>query len=486
VPVSSITSLQSSAAPGIPTTLNGATITVTVGSFVAHPGMYYAGATQIAAVLPSATPTGTGTITVSYNNGTSNAEPLTVVSSALGLDTYFGGGTGLGVATDAVTYSLFSYTNSAKPGESIVLWGSGLGADTADSDTTVTTTPHAINVPITIYIGGIAVTPSYAGSSGYPGLNQINVTIPTNVGTGCGISVVAVTGTGAAAVVTNLMTLPIGADGGVCVDTSFGLSYNGTQLSGTTSGAATKTGLLSIVQNTTPVSGNSGGLTTGADALFYGYPATTPTSNSGGGVTSIGNCSVTTTALNVTGTAATPTGLDAGAVSIQGPTGTQQMTKLVIPNEPATGEYYLQPANSFFPPTGGTFTFTGTGGADVGSFTASISYTNPMVWTNMSGIASVTRASGQAITWTGGDPNTYVYIDGSSSSDTASASFFCSAPVSAGQFTIPSYILLALPAGTSGSLGVGNYATPVTFTASGLTTGLVQAGVGFSINPNYN
>ena len=77
VPVSSITTLQSTLSPGIPTTLNGATITVTVSGFTAHPGMYYAGATQIAAVLPSGTPAGTGTVTVSYGGAASNAATLT-------------------------------------------------------------------------------------------------------------------------------------------------------------------------------------------------------------------------------------------------------------------------------------------------------------------------------------------------------------------------------------------------------------------------
>ena len=61
--------LQSSASPGIPTKLEGATLTVTVGGFAAHPAMYYATPSQIAAVLPSDTPVGAATITVSYTAG---------------------------------------------------------------------------------------------------------------------------------------------------------------------------------------------------------------------------------------------------------------------------------------------------------------------------------------------------------------------------------------------------------------------------------
>ena len=98
-----------------------------------QPAMYYATPGQIAAVLPSNTPTGNATITVTYNNATSNAFSFQVVPYALGLNTYFGSGSGLVLATDNATGDKITYTNSAKPGETVVLYGSGLGADTATS-----------------------------------------------------------------------------------------------------------------------------------------------------------------------------------------------------------------------------------------------------------------------------------------------------------------------------------------------------------------
>lgn len=478
-----VSALQSSAAPGIPKSLNGASISVTVNGTTVQPAMYYAIATQLAAVLPSSTPAGTGTITVTYNGTPSNAATITVVPSALGLDTYYGTGSGLGVATDAVTGALITYLNSAKPGQNLVLWGSGLGADTADSDTTFTTTPHAVSVATTVYIGGIAVTPGYAGSSGYPGLNQINVTVPSSVATGCGISVVVETGSGATANVSNTMTLPIGQSGGVCTDSVLG--YNGSQLTTTTTLSGTYSfGSLGILQSTTPVVAGQGGLETIASGVFeqVTYSASTTT----GSVTSLGSCAVSVAAFTTTTTIPTITGLDAGTITVTGPAGTQTLTNEVIPTLTGpSGIYELQPPNSFFPTTGGSFTFTGTGGKNIGAFTASISYTNPLSWTNMSTIKTVTRANGQPITWTGGAPNSYVIMVGSSSNSTASASFECYAPASAGQFTVPSYVLLALPAGNNGSLLVEN---PVvsTFTASGLTSGSVVSGVSFSISPTYN
>src|SRR5271169_4166684 len=47
--------LQDSSA-GLPLTLNGASITVVVNGVTTHPALYYTSPTQIAAVLPAATP----------------------------------------------------------------------------------------------------------------------------------------------------------------------------------------------------------------------------------------------------------------------------------------------------------------------------------------------------------------------------------------------------------------------------------------------
>jgi hypothetical protein len=73
----------------------------------------------------------------------------------------------------------------------------------------------------------------------------------------------------------------------------------------------------------------------------------------------------------------------------------------------------------------------------------------------------------------------------SSSSTTATASFTCIAPVSAGQFTVPAYILSALPAGT-GSVTVDNNTNYQTFNASGLNYGAAYGIVGVSVNSTFN
>jgi hypothetical protein len=369
------------------------------------------------------------------------------------------------VATNATTGALYNYTNSIAPGTTIVLWGSGAGA-TGDSDIVFTTSPHAASSLPTIYIGGVQANVLYAGSAGYPGVNQINVTVPASVPTGCGVSVVAVNGS----IVSNTITLPINVGGGVCNDPLTGI--NGSQIGTLTGKSNYNSGVLILIQST-----SAGKTISGADAIFENVQTTSSSTVSG--ITSVGSCSVTSQATIGTITIPTITGLDAGTITVTGPLGSQTLT--TIPT--LAGDYIAQLASGFIPASGGSFTFTGTGGKDVGSFTSSISYTNPLNWTNSS-IATVTRASGQNITWTGGASGSFVYIGGTSSSSTASASFVCYAPASAGSFTVPSYVLLALPSG-NGTLGITNEATPVSFTASGLDYGTMIVGVSFSISPNY-
>jgi uncharacterized protein (TIGR03437 family) len=461
--------LQSSAAPGIPKTLNGASVSVTVNGTTVQPALYYAIATQLAAVLPASTPVGTGTLTVTYNSTPSATFPIQAVQSALGFGTY-GGSV---IATNPTTGVLYSYTNSAKPGETIVLWGSGLGAISADSDTIFSSPPHPYSVFPTIYIGGVQANVLYAGDSGYPGVNQINVTIPTTVSPGCNVSLIAVSGSGSTAVSSNSVALSVATGGGACSDPAFGITgANITTLSGQ---STVKTGTLIIEQLTTPASSGTG--TTVADVGLATFQSVTGASFTGS-APSIGSCSLSQTIA----TGATKSlGLDAGSITLTGANSTASFTS----NPVVAGSYLAQLASGFIPSTGGSFTFTGTGGADVGSFHASVTFPNPLLtWTNTAADATITRSSGAQVTWTGGASGTYVLISGSSTSGNLTASFNCYTTQSALQFTVPAPILLSLPAGT-GSLLVENATNFQSFTASGLDSGAALGAVAQQINATY-
>ena len=491
-------------APPLKTTLNGVTINVTVNGTTTNPLFYYLFPTQIAAVLPSATPVGTGTITVTTSAGTSAPFSIQVVESAFGLLTT-NNGSGPAQGYDASInpnnqYILFNFSEAANPGDVLVLWGTGLGPVPNDA------TGVAVSGKVAVYIGGVAVTPQYAGRSGFAGLDQINVVVPSGV-SGCYVSVEVVTGS----YVSNFGTLPVAPKGSrACSD-----PFNAITASILNEAAQTGTlsiGFVALNETTTPaetidgITVSPGGTTDSGDAAFlkFTYSQLTQGASASGATASIGSCVVTTytaTESSPPPTAFTYTYLNAGpdvditgAASIAMPlrTITSGGTNFLIYSTPSAD-------TSFIPAAGGSFGFNnGTGGPDVGPFTVSLDLTSPLVWSNMNSISTITRSAGVTVNWTGGDPSSSTTISGLSygslnGSDTnyVVGSFTCQAQTSADTFTVPSFVLLALPPSASvggisfSTLAVSNVTAPVTFQATGIDVGWAEASFESSIFVTY-
>jgi hypothetical protein len=385
--------------------------------------------------------------------------------------------------TDNADGHLITTSNSAKPGETVLFWGSGLGANTKNSDVSPPTNWDNLNDITAFYLDSLQVPIAYQGRSGYQGVDQVAVTIPSNAPTGCAVSVVAVMGSGSSATVSNFVSLPIASNGGTCSDP---LAYVSPSQEAILSGKANvRFGEVSIGELTEPNSTNTGTTTTQeALAIFESISGTSLTGYQSSSHPSLGSCFVT---QSNSATAVNPfafAGLNAGSISVQGPTGTQPLTA-----EPSlTGIYLAEPLpTGFIPSSGGTFNFTGTGGSDVGSFSVFVAMPQPLVWTNATSDATVNRGGGVTVNWTGGGGTGFVDIAGGSVSSTAvfSAAFVCIAPVTAGTFTVPPPVLLALPAG-NGSLSVSNYTAPVSFSASGLDFALGLAFTTTDIKAAYN
>jgi uncharacterized protein (TIGR03437 family) len=460
--------LQSSAGSGLPSTLNGASVKVTSGSTVTVPAFYYAIAAQLALVLPSNTPLGPAQVTVTYNNQTSAPYTIQVVASAMGFDALYGAGIGLAVATDNNTGVAYSYNNSIPPNTTVVLWGSGLGGDPA-RDTKFVGAAFTINGLAHVYIGGLDAPIVYQGASGYPGVNQVDVTIPAGVQTGCNVSLVGVT---AAGVPTNFLTLPIGT--GACSDPVFGTS--GSQFQTLSGQTTVKTGFVGLLHSTTAATGTM-------DIAIANFLSTTGASyGSGSGSVSVGGCIVNESATLSGGTT---TGLDAGAISVTGPAGPVMLS--TFPQSP--GSYFAQLAAGFITSSGGTFPVHGGGGKDVGAFDTSVVFPNPiMTWTNQAAAATISLAAGFPVTWSGGGAGTVVFITGSSAGTVAGqqtyGNFVCIAPQSALAFNVPGYVTALLPAG-SGSVSVTNYSNYKTFSAPGLDFGATAGFVTYSVNSTF-
>src|SRR5262249_22004816 len=109
----------------LPTTLGGTSITVTMptpsGPTTVNAFMVYTVSSQVAAVLPSNTPTGTGMLTLTYN-GASGTVPIRVSPSTFGISTVNGSGGGAGVITFP-NYQLVTAAHPAKPGDVLIIWG---------------------------------------------------------------------------------------------------------------------------------------------------------------------------------------------------------------------------------------------------------------------------------------------------------------------------------------------------------------------------
>lgn len=487
------TGLQS---PPLQTTLSGTSVNVTVNGTTTHAILYYVTHGQIAAILPSATPVGTGTITVTTAAGTSPTAPITVVQSAFGILTTNQAGTGLGQIQDANNnYNLLSYTGSAKTGDAIVLWGSGLGPVTGDETQYQTQTDMGSNYPIEVDIGGAAATILYHGRSAYPGLDEVIVSVPSGL-SGCNVS--AVVWHKANNFVSNVITLPVSATGGACSDPSTGYTSALLQkcaTSGCTIGSLGIAKTTSTTQSQTIAGITIPGQTTvadGASGVFYRYtPAQFAGGIAGPSAVSIGSCTVYSFSQSSQTPTAPPSGptatlLNAGTISLAAPGGSSPMNY-------QSGIYSLtNTSGTLIPATGGTFTFTnGSGGPDIGALSgAQITLGSPLLWTNPP--TSVTRSKGLTVNWTGGNANSTVTLlgyaftpVGNSTSSFVGAYFWCTAPVSAGTLTVPATVLLAMPATGSitstgvtiplpGALTLSDSANAVTFTAPNLDFGYLS------------
>jgi uncharacterized protein (TIGR03437 family) len=483
----------------LPTTagLAGTSVTVSVNGTIVTAPMVYTLATQVAAVLPSGTPVGAGTLTVTYN-GASGTVPITVVQSNFGISSVNLSGSGPAVVTFP-NFSVITVGNSAKPGDIVVLWGTGLGP--IPGNDAAVPTPTDLGTPIQVYVGGKQATVSYRGRSAAPGLDQINFQVPAGL-SGCYIPIAVQNGT----TVSNFTTMAVAANGGACSDPN-GLPT--TTITGASGKGTLSLGVVSLFQSTitTPAIGPipaDTATTSGGSGIFYKFTSQQLSqSGSISGQPTIGGCLVTT--ISGVSTTASPaavvsaTGLNAGpSIAVAGPA---RFTLTPVAQVPGI---YSGTVNGNLP--GGTYTASnGAGGIDVGGFMTTVNLPPALTWTNQAATTSVNRSQGLPITWSGGDANSYVVISGSSisgiattgppissvTSPVAGASFTCTAPVAAGQFTVPPVVLLSLPASVSisgiptGVLSVGSFTNPQTFTATGLDYAYTISGTTNSALVNY-
>jgi uncharacterized protein (TIGR03437 family) len=448
-----------------PSNLKGTSVVVTVGAQSFTVLLYYASSTQIAGLLPSGVPPGTANLIVSYNGQIANSYPITVVANNFGTYTVAQNGAGAGIVTFS-DYSSVSPAKAANPGETLTIWGTGLGA-VSGNEAAGPLPGDMPNIPVQVWVGGVSAQVLYRGRSGCcVGEDQIVFVVPSGPSlSGCNVPLAVQINKG----ISNYSTIAIAPSGRTCTPAVSLFPQ------GSSSPPPPRTAYVSLTRTLWPQPPAAGAEpnTDDGSGTFGVLSQTLSQFDLANEGPSLGSCMVyvgnpPSVSLPVV------TGLDAGpSLSIAGPGGVRalsQGTKGVY-----GGHLGDASAGNFLDP--GSYQLTGVGGADVGPIAAS--FTIPQfAWTNQPSSlfprVAYNRASGLTVTWSGGDPNGYVQVIGTIFTTTGALepSFVCQAHSTDGSLTIPPSVMLALPSG-SADLAVAQITAAAPFFPTGLDSAAV-------------
>jgi len=337
----------------------------------------FVSSSQMNALMPSTAPVGKNYLQVRHGGGVSTRVPVKVVRSAFGIfsrNASAGEIPGPRIAAvqnfvDPETLPLNSFETPARPGQTVTLWGTGLGPiETSDASAPVVAD---LNTPVRVFVGTEEARITHSGRSPCcPGVDQINFEIPADAPPGCRVPVsVEVQNV----VYSNIETVSVSASGEPCPEAQ------------PAQGPST-TGRISLLRNV------SGGQIrdTAEGAFVQGRPGLLST-RPGSGV-----CGP-----------AMPRGflvfpLDAGPrLLMEGPLGSAEIpARTNSAGQPLRGRYRASPPPGVPLLGPGDYAVTGVGGEDVGRFRVAISVPEPPVVTS-SFDEPASRAAPLELQWQG-------------------------------------------------------------------------------------
>ena len=456
--------------------LGGVTVTITAGGANVPAILVYVSANEVDAILPSGIPLGAATVRVN-NNGAMATAPLTVVASAFGIFTSYGGGFGPALAfnvNDDGSMTQNGVSQSARPGQTVVLNGTGLGK--IASDETQQGATDAPAAALTLWVGSAkakvvsaargtccdGLDPAYPIPPGIAAWDVVTFVVPDGAA-GCQVSVAAQIGNA----VSNLAPIAVAAAGGVCPEVA-GLNLGDlvTLPNPLKTGLITMTRVVSSLTLPTQITNTSDSGT----ALFSKVTLDQPAQVSDQIYASFlkataGSCTVTAVRVVTGGPPPTqppagpkPVLLDAGpALNYVGPKVTKAMTNRAnvynattvvttvnLPGSPpvtAGGPGFIE---------GGPYSLdNGNGGPDIPAFNIPLVNPLPIVWTNAAQVTAVTRGQDLTLKWTGGDADGFMVISGSATqvlgNVVLAGIWSCMVRTADGQFTVPGFITAKLP-----------------------------------------
>lgn len=456
--------LQSSAGFPLRTSLGDTSVEVTAGGSPYSAFMIYTSVNQAAAILPSATPIGDATVTITYQGRRSLSAPIRVVPANFGIFSRNQGGFGPGIIQNVASSTerpLNGLATPAQAGQLVTIWGTGLGA--APGDEAAGPVPSDLPAGVEVMAGGQPAKIVYRGRSGCcAGIDEIYFEVPPGI-EGCRIPVAVKAG----GILSNFVSMAVAGPSQVCP----GAELPDALVERVARGEDTSVGRIELARFALQFA--SQGMTMSATtdvghAHFTQYPAADLLSLEAAGsywmagTPAPGHCTVLPPDVYATWPlpAASDSAfrgananhrLDAGSEFLVSGHSQQRtiyryftwyqstLGGLDMANGGVT-EPFLDPAE---------YTITGSGGTDVGAFSASLTLPPAVVWTNRDNIQTIPRNQDLTVTWNGSDPErqivaVYALSQGDTQGNTAVA--VCAASAAAGALTVPAWVLLELPA----------------------------------------
>lgn len=161
-------------APDLPDSLGGASVVIRAGSVEIAAPLLYASPSQINGLMPGSVTPGPAEMWVRTSSGESAHHSVPIVPARFTAFTTSGRAFGPALVQQhrSGQVRLNRMLEPARPGDALVIWGTGLGGRQRDD--------------VTVSIGLVEVKPFYAGPApGLPGVDQINVFLPSGVLSDC-------------------------------------------------------------------------------------------------------------------------------------------------------------------------------------------------------------------------------------------------------------------------------------------------------------
>lgn len=325
------------------------------------------------------------------------------------------------------------------------------------------------NLPLTVWLGGVQAPVIYQGRSGCcVGLDQVAFIVPAAVPSGCAVPLVVQIGT-TASTISSTTALPVATGSPSCTPVNAALA--GINVEQAVMAGPVSVGIVALDHS----SDGTGGFEDDASFQFFQMQSYNPGSEpfflSWVDDPPAGTCTVYDN-LNLKSNVpiSSRAALDGGStVMLAGPAGSVQ-----VPVN-AKGDTF-NPNGSFLVP--GSYTISGSGGADVGAFTASATVLALPVLSSPSNNAVVTRANGMTVAWNGGSGIVQILVNAPTDANYSDGrAALCNASANSGTFTIPPYVLLTLPPNNPQTYSAGFVFSSVAknpFAAAGLSAGIVQ------------